>query len=124
MLLTKSNIGKKGEKIAKKFLKRKKLKFITSNFIYKKKEIDLIFEDIKNKILIFVEVKTRLDDSFALPEDNITLNKIKKYLFAINGFLLKNPKYSDYEIRIDSVGIVIKEGKTFINHIEGINQTY
>ncbi|MCX7834257.1 MAG: YraN family protein [Ignavibacteria bacterium] len=124
MLSNRLVIGKKGEKIAKKFLKKKKLKFLTSNFIYKNKEVDLIFEDLKNKILIFVEVKTRLDDSIATPEDNINLNKLKKYNIAINGFLLKNPKYKDYGIRIDSIGIVLKRDEILINHTEAINQIY
>lgn len=117
-------IGKKGEKIAKKFLKKKNLKFITSNFVYKNKEIDLIFQDVKNKILVFVEVKTRLENSFATPEDNINSIKIKKYHFVINGFLLKYPKYRDYEIRIDSIGILLKDNNVEINHLEGINQFY
>lgn len=115
-------IGKRGEKIAKKFLKKKNLKFITSNFVYKNKEIDLIFQDLKNKTLVFVEVKTRLDNSFATPEDNINSIKIKKYQFVINGFLLKYPKYRDYGIRIDSIGILLKDNNVEINHLEGINQ--
>lgn len=124
MFLNKLSLGKKGERIAKKFLRKKKLKFITNNFVYKKKEVDLIFKDEKNKTLIFVEVKTRSDDSFATPEDNINSAKIKKYDFVINGFLMKYPQYKNYGIRIDSVGVTFKGGKVEINHLEGINQAF
>ncbi len=50
MFLNKLSLGEKGERIARKFLRKKKLKFITNNFVYKKKEVDLIFKDEKIRL--------------------------------------------------------------------------
>ena len=70
-MATTKDLGKWGEQFAKEELLKKGLKFIASNFTFKKLEIDLIFLDVKKNELIFVEVKTRSSDYFGDPEDAI-----------------------------------------------------
>src|SRR5437870_1184984 len=57
--------GTLGEEAAKKYLKRRGLKFLTANFRSDDGEIDLIFRD--DASLVFVEVKTRSDETWARP---------------------------------------------------------
>lgn len=118
--LTGKELGEIGEKKAKKFLKKKGYKFIDSNFKYNKKEVDLIFLDKKNKILIFVEVKTRKYSKYFFPEESIDSKKISGYRYCIDGFLRKYPGYIDYDIRIDSIGITLKDSDFVINHTENL----
>ena len=116
--IKKKILGKTGEDIAKDYLKKKKLKFLLSNFVYLKTEIDLIFLDKRNKILIFVEVKTRRNKNYGEPEDSITKFKQMHIKKAAEGFLHQYRKYLEYDIRFDSVGILIEGDEKKINHIE------
>ena len=45
---TRKSLGKFGEDIAKKYLKKKNLIFLENNFVFMRCEIDLIFLDKKN----------------------------------------------------------------------------
>jgi putative endonuclease len=77
----KNRLGSNGELIAKDFLSRKNLKFIKNNFRYERAEVDLIFEDVENKLLLFVEVKSRRNKKFGEPEESVThlkQNQIRK----------------------------------------------
>ncbi len=113
------SLGNNGEEIAKKFLEEKGLSFIAKNYRFHKKEIDLIFKDKKEEILIFVEVKTRRSKTYGNPEDSISAIKRKNFITAVNGFILENPIYRNFSLRIDTIGIMIHEAKEpEINHIE------
>lgn len=113
------NLGDSGEDIAMKYLLDKGLKFIKKNYRFHKKEIDLIFEDTKENILIFIEVKTRRSRTYGNPEDSINAVKIKNFKTAVNGFILENPIYRNFSLRIDTIGIFIEGEKCIeINHIE------
>jgi putative endonuclease len=118
--LTGKELGEIGEKIAKKFLKKKGLKFITSNFKYNKKEVDLIFLDKKNKILIFAEVKARNYSEYFFPEQAVDSKKISGYRYCIEGFLKKYPRFYDYDVRIDSLGVTVENLDFVINHTENL----
>lgn len=117
-LFGKKELGDFGETKAKEYLKAKELKFIQSNYRYFKKEIDLIFCDRKNKIIIFVEVKTRKSKAFGEPEESINYFKQVNIRQAATGFLKNNPEYDDYDIRFDSVSVFMGSDKPEINHIE------
>jgi len=114
----KNRFGKTGELIAKNFLKEKGLKFVKENYRFERSEIDLIFEDEKNKLIIFAEVKTRKNKKFGEPEESVTIPKQDRIKKAAMGFILENKSYSSYDLRIDIVSIIIAQGKTVVNHIE------
>ncbi|MBK8550152.1 MAG: YraN family protein [Ignavibacteria bacterium] len=114
----KNRLGANGELIAKDYLKGKKYKFITNNFRYERAEVDLIFEDEKNKLLIFVEVKTRRNKSYGEPEEAVTFSKQSQIKKSALGFISENEKYAGYDLRIDVISIYLDKGKAEINHIE------
>ena len=79
-------VGKIGEDMAVKFLKKKSYKIIERNFIAGKYgEIDIIAKD-KGE-LVFVEVKTKTDEQFGSPEQEFTYQKKKKMRRAIQNYL-------------------------------------
>lgn len=65
--------GKAGEKLAADYLQKKQYEIITHNYRYQHCEIDLIAQ--KDNLLIFVEVKTRSNISFGLPEEFVNRKK-------------------------------------------------
>lgn len=114
----KNRLGSNGELIAKDFLSRKNLKFIKNNFRYERAEVDLIFEDVENKLLLFVEVKSRRNKKFGEPEESVTHLKQNQIRKAASGFIAQNPEYAGHDMRIDVIGIFFNEGRVDINHIE------
>ncbi|HMQ67386.1 MAG TPA: YraN family protein [Ignavibacteria bacterium] len=114
----KNRLGANGELIAKKYLADKNYRFIKNNYRYERAEVDLIFEDVKNKILIFAEVKTRRNKNFGKPEDAINFTKQEHIKKAAMGFVSENEKFSDHDLRIDVISILLKDGKAEIEHFE------
>ncbi len=114
----KNRLGKSGELMAKKLLSEKHYKFVAANYRYERVEIDLIFEDEKNKMLIFAEVKTRRNEKYGLPEESVTISKQNNIRKAALGFVNNFPQFSNHDMRIDVVSILIAEEKVEINHIE------
>lgn len=97
------SVGKEGERKAKRYLKKIGYKFITQNYTTKYGEIDLIFID-KDQ-LVFVEVKTRTNDSKGMPQNAINQRKIEKISRIAHHFMQKNPDLPQYA-RIDSIAIL------------------
>ena len=124
MLLNKSKLlanakllGRWGERRCEKFLKRKGLKKLAHNFSCKSGEIDLVMVDGDGAI-VFVEVKTRADESFGPTESVITSAKKTKLLRAARYFLATN-NIADRPLRFDVVAIVLgKTGREQIKHYE------
>ena len=114
----KNRLGANGELIAKKYLEDKNYKFIKNNYRYERAEVDLIFEDEKKKTLIFAEVKTRRNKNFGNPEESINIAKQDHIKKAAMGFVSENENYSDHDLRIDVISILLVEGKAEIEHFE------
>lgn len=69
-------LGAKGEEHAVEFLKGKGYRLISRNFKTSIGEIDIIAED--KGTLVFIEVKTRTDNSFGHPFEAVTYRKREK----------------------------------------------
>ncbi len=67
------NLGKYGERVACRFLKRKHYKIIDKNWRYKHAEIDIIALD--DDILVFVEVRLRNKTALVRGIESISRNK-------------------------------------------------
>lgn len=115
--------GKKGEKIARRFLRKKRYKVLESNFNTRFGEIDLICT--KDGKLVFVEVKLKIGDTYGSPEEMITPKKVEQVQKTAQAFLQKNPRISKkyQSFQIDAVTIVLgKNGEiSRINHYENIS---
>ena len=93
-------VGKIGEDLAAKHLRKQRYRIIERNFSTRFGEIDLIVK--KNGVLVFVEVKARL--GFGRPEWGIDNKKISRVKKMAEGYLVtEQPKYEN--LRIDAICI-------------------
>jgi len=107
--------GAKGEQEAVKFLQNNKYEILHCNWRNDKKEVDIIA--LKDKLLVFVEVKTRKNLAFGFPEEAVTIKKQQTLKAAADAFLQQNEQYC--RLRFDIISIIMK-GNTIeeIKHIE------
>lgn len=112
-------IAIKGEELATKFLKDKGYKIIDRNFRKGYGEIDIIA--VKDKTLVFVEVKTRTSAKFGTPLEQISYFKLKSLVKTAQFYKHLNPKLPD-SLRIDAVGVILDGNNSLINieHLENI----
>ncbi|MFN3381371.1 MAG: YraN family protein [Runella zeae] len=106
--------GKLGEDKAAAFLEEKGYEILTRNYRFRHSEIDIIAR--KNKILIFVEVKTRTNVSFGMPEEFVDATKRRLIMKAAEQYIFDLDWQGD--IRFDVVSVVITPHQTRLHHIE------
>lgn len=113
----KKDVGKLGEDIATKYLENKGFRIMERNFYCKQGEIDIIAK--QGKEIVFIEVKTRLNNNFGTPAEAINNLKKMHILKSAQYFLYKN-KILNKDVRFDAIEVVLQNGKFNVNHIEGI----
>jgi len=64
--MEKKELGKKGEEVAIRFLKKSGYRILSRNYVCKLGEIDVIAKE--KDTLVFVEVKTRTSTTFGPPQ--------------------------------------------------------
>lgn len=101
-------LGNAGENYAENLLTQKGYKVIDRNFRCRIGEVDVIA--IKDGVLVFVEVKTRKNRKFGLPEESVTPQKIYKIRRTGEWYVSQNPGLPKKH-RIDVVSLVLFEGK-------------
>jgi len=110
----KIKLGRKGEKIARKYLKKHGYRHLASNFATKQGEIDLIMQ--QDRTIVFVEVKTRRQEDFASGEDVVNLRKQRHIETAARQFIRRYSLYA-YACRFDVIAVVLPEkGTPTIRH--------
>jgi len=110
-------LGRWGEKRGEKFLKSKGLKTLARNFSCKAGEVDLVMVDADGSI-VFVEVRTKADESFSPPEETITYPKRAK-LFRAARYFLATHHIEDRPLRFDVVTVVLGQtGRPQVRHYQ------
>ncbi|MFH1077128.1 MAG: YraN family protein [Pseudomonadota bacterium] len=95
-------VGMHGEEIATAYLIDKGYKILERNYSSKLGEIDIIAKE--NGCLAFVEVKTRMGNSFGLPKDAVTPQKRRKLSMLALEYL-KKTKQLGHSSRFDVVAV-------------------
>ena len=117
LLANQKLLGRWGEKRSEKFLKNKGLKVLARNYSCKTGEIDLIMVN-NNGGIVFVEVKTRADESYTDVENAITDDKQKK-MFRSSRYFLASHNIQNRPYHFDVVSIVLgQKGPIQIRHYE------
>ena len=117
-----TDIGRLGERLAAKHLKKNHYKILESNIHESHKEIDIIAAN--KEYIVFVEVKTRsvgadLYNRFGTPASAVDKRKQANLLYAANAYL--STHRTDKQPRMDIVEVYLdKDTKKplTINHIE------
>ena len=101
-MLTKKELGDKGEQLAEKYLRKQKYKILDRNFRTRFGEIDLVARDRGQ--LVFVEVKTKGSHEFGLPEEEFTFYKKRKMRRAIQSWFWEK-KIENDNWRVDLIAL-------------------
>ncbi len=109
-------LGKSGEDAAVAYLKRKKFSLIERGFRFHRGEIDIIAYD--GDTLVFIEVKTRRDDMFGLPEESVTQAKQAQLRRVAEAYLMVN-RLCQVPCRFDVLSVSYDEKNGYkIRHLE------
>ena len=105
MKMQKKELGKKGEEIAIRFLKKKGYRILEKNYVCKMGEMDIIARE--KDTLAFIEVKTRTTTAFGPPQLAVNLTK-QMQLSKVALYFLKEKKLEDVKARFDVVAILLR----------------
>lgn len=107
-------LGSEGEELAVKFLKKKEYNIIARNYKTPIGEIDIVAKD--KDTIVFIEVKTRTNDSFGYPFEAVNQHKRQK-LKNLALLYLKKQRH-EFPVRFDVISIsCAQNGKKSIEHI-------
>ena len=103
--MQKKELGKQGEEIAIRFLKKKGYRILLRNYVCKMGEMDIIARE--KDTLVFVEVKTRTSTAFGPPQ--LAVNSAKQMqLSKVALYFLKEKKLEEVKARFDVVAILLR----------------
>ena len=102
------NLGRRGERLARRYLKKAGYRYVTSNYATGRGEVDLIVR--KGETLVFVEVKTREQEWFSPSEAVVNYHKQCRISAAARHFICVH-KLDDCPCRFDVVVVVMDAGK-------------
>ena len=115
-----NDLGKWGEQYVEAFLRRKGYIILERDWRHGRSlcDIDLICKTADQTTIVFVEVKTRSADDIMLPEDAVTLNKMRRLGHSADNYVKMNNITED--LRFDIVALVgnSNDEEPQINHIE------
>jgi putative endonuclease len=100
--MNRQEVGKLGEKVAQKFLKKRGYRIHEVNFRCPQGEIDIIAQ--QKDYLVFVEVRTKSSLDFGTPEESLTQSKKKKLIASALTYANTHPNLPSLW-RIDVVAI-------------------
>lgn len=108
---SKRAVGKKGERLAARYLRRAGYRVVARNRHFGKNELDLIVKD--KTYLVFVEVKARTADSLeaftARPAEAVDREKRARTVSAARAYLKESPtplcpRFDVIEVYLDRTG--------------------
>lgn len=102
-------LGRSGEDLACDHLQRLGYEIVARGFRLFRGEIDIIARE--GPTLVFIEVKTRADESFGRPEESVTAGKQRQVRRIALGYLHMTGTPSDSPCRFDVISIIVpKDG--------------
>lgn len=111
------NLGRQGEQVASRFLRRKGMKIVAHSMRNALGEIDLVAVD--RRTVVFVEVKTRSSNIAGEPGEAVDHNKQRRMTGAALAFL-KSHRLLENPARFDVVTLIWSPEESIpqIEHIE------
>jgi putative endonuclease len=100
-------VGRRGEDLACKLLKKHHYKVLERNVRGYYGEIDIVAR--KGDCIVFVEVRTRTSQEYGTPEESVTARKRAKLVACALDYIATHERYRDSAWRIDVVGIETDE---------------
>lgn len=111
------SLGKSGEDLAVRYLRRKKYRIIERNFRSRLGEIDIIA--CHDKTLVFCEVKTRTNKAYGHPFESVTAHKQKKIRQVAEVYLATSKALQRFHsVRFDVISVLSEGPSVDVVHIE------
>lgn len=115
-------VGRWGETVAAHFLEQRGYAILARNVRTGRGEIDLVAR--QGAEIIFVEVKTRTNAAFGLPEEAVDAQKLEHVFRAAEAYLAAHADLAGLDWRIDVIAIQGRPGAkvedVIIEHFEHI----
>ena len=108
-------LGKFGEELAYKKIKRLGYKKIIRNYRCPQGEVDLIAND--GNTLVFIEIKTRRSGSVGYAKEAVNARK-RRQLSKVALFYMKSNNCCEAKARFDVIAVSLKGGKPLIEVIK------
>lgn len=109
--------GRLGEELAERWLQQHGFTILHRNWKGGRNEIDIIA--FREKILHFVEVKTRRGQQFGYPEEQVDGWKLHCLQKAAGYYLQQHPQWR--RIQFDVLAIQLENGETIFNYLPDIS---
>ncbi|MDY0189755.1 MAG: YraN family protein [Desulfuromonas sp.] len=113
MTLQRLSVGKRGEELAVRYLKRRLYRIVATNYRWRGGEIDIIAQ--RGGILSFVEVKTRRGQPCGTAAEAVTARKQQQIIRTAQRYLAQTPV--QLQPRFDVIAIQMEGDKPRIEHI-------
>ena len=111
-----TDLGRFGEEEAQAYLRNQGYRLLELNWRFGKEEVDIIA--LEANTLVFVEVKTRTNNTFGLPQEFVSKAKQRHLIKAANAYEERKDLY--YEIRFDIIAVTLQPQK----HLEHIKEAF
>ncbi len=112
-----TQLGQRGEAMARRFLQKRGYRILESNYRCPYGEIDIVARD--GDQTVFVEVRTRLSTAYGTPEESLTPTK-QRHMLAASQEYLQRHDMGEADCRIDLVSIRLAAGsrEPRIDHLQ------
>ncbi len=107
MAIDRKELGKGGEEVALRFLKKNGYQILQKNYVCKMGEVDIIARE--KDTLAFIEVKTRTTRAFGPPQLAVNASKQMQLSKAALSFI-KEKRLEEAKARFDVVAIILGPG--------------
>lgn len=107
-----NELGRKGEQLAEEYLAGLGYTILLRNWRHGRYEIDLV--TVKNDVLHFIEVKTRSNNKFGLPEEAIDRKKLRQMIFAGAQYHQLYPQWKRIQFDVLSISCIGNEIQYFL----------
>ncbi|MBI5167080.1 MAG: YraN family protein [candidate division NC10 bacterium] len=96
------NLGEKGERVARDYLRRQGYRILEENYSCRLGEIDLIAH--QGDTLVFIEVRTKGSRDFGPPQSSVNLHK-QRQIARVAEFYLAEKGLGQVDCRFDVVAV-------------------
>lgn|SRR5574344_1659045 len=107
-----NNMGQIGEQMALRYLEQQGYEILETNWRAGHLEADIIA--YKDKTVVFVEVKSRKNDTFGSPETFVDRKKQQSYIRLANAYMLQHHRTE--EARFDIITVILNASGCDIQH--------
>lgn len=116
--MSKSEIGRVGERHARKFLAKKGWRCLGKNLRFGKDELDILALSPDAKTLVLVEVRSTMDRK-RIPERTIGPSK-RAAMLRVAKQVRRDAKKHNYNLRIDLITVRLYDKRPIIEHFQSI----